>query len=296
MSVKGKQREQKLNEKFVGFASVKVVAINPTRAELNKMLGKQDNEDDKEFVYLTQDQDGNDRLRMSFWLYNEKNGKYFVHSFNITNKERQNKEKTKVQLINATCVTYWAPYLEGTEDIDEDVIPTWFKNFTNKEKEAIADKKWKRALSGEEELGTLLRSWLGRMKWSDPDAEVLVDTKKLFKEDYKELSSLIDGDYDTSFVALIGVRTDDTDSTKKYQQVYGKSFLPEGFMRYIEKGNKFPSDYSKKTWNRFKDEVEGDYGFNGYTELVPLTDYDESKDISGSKATKATPLPTSGEY
>lgn len=312
MAVKGKQKEQKefVKELFVGFTTVKVVAINPDRDEVNKLVGKESSDEDKPLTYLGNDQEGNDRLRMAFWLEDLNTGKLFVHSFNLTNKERKNKEGDKVQLVNSTCTTTWAPFVkkgdEVTDKVNESVIQDWFLNFTDKEKTVLGPKKWRKALSGEEELATLLRSWLGRMSWMDPETEVMVDTKKLFKENYKELRELISLDekgnfspdgYDTPFVILVGVKTDEDDNTKKYQHVWGKGFLPNGFMKYINNGNKFPTDYAKKMWKKFVEEVEGDYGFDGFTELKPLTEYDVTKDISGSPKTgQEIPTPTSSDY
>lgn len=312
MAVKGKQREQKefVKELFVGFTAVKVAAVNPNRDELNKLLGKEASPEDKEIVYLGSDQEGNDRLRLAFWLQDVKTNKLFVHSFNLTNKERKNKDGDKVQIVNSTCGTTWVPYIKKGDDItdkvDESVIPDWFSNFTTKEKEVLGPKKWRKALAGEEELATLLRSWLGRLDFMDTGTEVMVDTKKLFKENYKEIRELIsldeNGEFstdgiDTPFVVLLGVRTDEDDSTKKYQQVWSKAFLPNSFMKYINNGNKFPTEYSKKIWKKFSDEVGGEYGFNGYTELVPIAEYDETKDISGGvKSGQEAPAPTDSNY
>lgn len=324
MAVKGKQKEQKefANKQFVGFTAVKVVAVNPSREELNKILGKDDTPEDKPITYLGQDPDGNDRLRMLFVLRDDKNDHTFFHSFNLTNKVRKNKEGDKCQIVNSTCSTSWAPLIKEvdkkgkpivdedgknvyTNNVDESLIPSWFVNFTNKDKEVIGSKKWRPALSGEEELVTLLRSWLGRLDFMDPETEVFVDTTSLFKENFKELRGLISldeegkfttGGLDTEFVVLLGVKTDEEDVTKKYQQVWSKAFLPAGFMKYINNGMKFPTDYSKKIFKKFKEEVEGEYGFNGYTELVPLTEYDEAKDLAGSSATSKEITSTSAEY
>lgn len=312
MAVKGKQREQKefAKELHVGFTTVKVVSVNPTREELNELLGKESSDEDKEIVYTGSDNEGNDRVRLAFWLQDVNSGKLFCYSFNLTNKERKNKDGDKCQIVNSTCSTTWVPFVKKGDDItnkiDESVIPDWFLNFTNKEKEVLGSKKFRKALAGEEELATLLRSWLGRLNFMDPETEVMVDTSKLFKQNYKELRELIsldsDGEFgedglDTPFVALLGVKTDEDDSTKKYQQVWGKSFLPNSFMKYINNGNKFPTEYTKKIWNRFKEEVTGDYGFDGFTELVPITPYDESKDIAGSAKTAVVESePDSSDY
>lgn len=311
MAVKGKQKEQKefVKKFYVGFTEVKVVAVNPSREEINKLVGKEDSPDDKEMVYLGEDQENNARLRLCFWLKDVKTGELFPYSFNLTNKERRNKDKNKVQIINSTCGTTWVPVDENGK-VDESAIPNWFINFTDREGQITGEKKWRKALAGEEELGTLLRSWLGKLNFMDAETEVMVDTKKLFSENYKELRELISLDekfeftgegYDVPFVVLLGVKTDEDDNTKKYQQVWGKGFLSNSFMKYINNGGdngpKFSSDYTKKIWKKFKDEVTGDYGFDGYTELVALKEYDESADISGGKKTaKEAPAPTSSDY
>lgn len=325
MAVKGKQREQKefVKELFVGFTAVKVVTVNPNLVELNKLLGREAAPDQKEPVYTGTDDEGNNRLRLAFWLKDIKSGKLFVHSFNLTNKERKNKDGDKCQLVNSTCSTSWAPLIkkldkkgvvvlndEGkavcTDKVDETVIQDWFLNFTTKEKEVLGPKKWRKALAGEEELATLLRSWLGRLDFMDIETEVFVDTKKLFKEDYKELRELIslnnEGEFDaegidTPFVILLGVRTDEDDPTKKYQQVWSKAFLPNSFMKYINNGLKFPTDYAKKVWKKFSDEATGEYGFDAQTELAAITEYDETKHIAGgTKAAVEAPAPTDSNY
>jgi hypothetical protein len=288
--IKGKEKQEiSAVTRYVGFTAVQVRAINPTKKEVNKLLGKEDEDDDKELVYLSSDQEGNDRLRLAFWLYDEKLDKYFVQSFNITKKERVSKLGDKNQYINSVGMTAWVD--------DEANLPAWFTHFLDKEKEEIGDKEFRKAYVGEEELAGIVRAWLGKISWNDPDTNVMIDVNKLFKEDYSELTSQIGGDFDTPFVVLLGVRTDENDSDKHYQQVYGKSFLPKGFMGYIEK-NKFPTDYTKKVWKRFVEEVEGEYGFtNTYFELVPITEYDSTKDVAASKTANAGDVtPVNAKY
>lgn len=286
--MKGKQKQELVNTKHVGFTSVEVRAINPTRKQVNKLLGKEDAEDDKDLTYLSDDKEGNPRIRLSFWLYDKNLDKYFIHSFNITKKERVSNAGDKTQYINSVGMTAWSD--------DESNLPNWFTHFLNKEKEEVGKKEYRKALMGEEELGNLLRSWLGRMSWNDPETNALIDVNKLFKEDYSELIEQINGDYDTPFVVLLGVRTDESDPQKTYQQVYGKSFLPNGFLGYITK-NKFPTDYTKKVWQRFTDEVNGEYGFNDcYFELVPVTEYDPSKDVASAKGARPEVTAVNAKY
>lgn len=282
--VKGNQREDRDNNgKFVGFTTVVVKAINPTREELNKLLGTQSEEEKPEFEYLSTDGDGNKRVRLSFWLHDEERNKYFVYSFLVTNKIEASKDGQKFRFLNSTCNTTWGD--------EEKNLPEWFRKFTSKKDtdgnyDVLGDKVVRKALLGENDLQTILRSWLGRLTWTDTNCEVLIDTNKLFSGNYGELRELIEGSYNSPFIILVGVRTDKEDSTKQYQQVCGKAFLPKDMMKYIQKGNKFPSDYAKRIWDKFEKEVTGDYGFSAYFELVPLTDYDSTKDIAVSETTK----------
>src|SRR5688572_15799849 len=110
MAFKGKAKEKReFSDRilYTGFASVRVAAINPTRAELNKLLGNEGEvgEDKEEFKYLDEDKDGNTRLRLAFWLYDEENEKYFVQGITLTDEERKSKDGKKVQIINSTCGT-----------------------------------------------------------------------------------------------------------------------------------------------------------------------------------------------
>lgn len=294
MALKGKAKEKKefgARELFVGFASVRVAAINPTRAELAKLLGSEGGEEKDEFKYLDEDKDGNTRLRLAFWLYDEENDKYFVQGITLTDEERKSKDGKKVQIINSTCGTSWVPFQENakgelTDEAEESLIQDWFLQFTDKDKNVIGKKRWRKALRGEEELGIFLRTWLN-MQWNDPDTEVMVDTKKLFQENLKELRSMIGSEeFSNQFVILTGVRTSEEDPTKKYQEIFKKAYLPAGFMRYIKAGNKMPSEYTKKAWKKFTDEVKDQYGFTCFHKLKPLEVYNEKDDPAGTNAGK----------
>ncbi len=286
--IKGKEREQGSSTKYVGFTRVTVKAINPTRSELNKLLGKEEGEDDKEINYLTQDQAGNNRIRLSFWLHDSKLDKYFVHSFNLTDKPRKSKDGVKNQYVNNSCITAWS-------DV-EDNLPDWFTHFLDKGKNKITSKEYREALLGEEELVTLLHTWLGKMIWTETQSSVMIDTKALLNEDYSELRSLIGSSYVTPFVILTGVRTDENDPSKQYQQVYGKQFLPNGYMDYIERGFKFPNTYNQKQWDKFEATVNGDYGFNSFFELEPIKAYDPTKDPATFETNKVEVTPTNPKF
>lgn len=289
--VKGDQKAktgESRNEKFYGFTSVEVRAVNPTRMELNKLLGKEDEDDDKPLTYTGQDNDGNDRVRLTFWLYSDSLDKYFVHSFNLTNKERLSKDGNKNQWINNVCTTTWSD--------SEANLPAWFTKFQDKERNDVGDKVYRKALLGEEELAIFMRAWLGQLNFNSPSANAQFDPKKLLAEDYSELREHIGGVFSKPFVVLLGVRTDENDSTKQYQQVYGKAFLPNGFMEHLKKSFKGSSDYVNKIWKRFETEVKGEYGFTSFFDLIPAQVYDPASDVAAATKTKADITPVNNKY
>lgn len=303
--IKGEQREQKESKGkklYVGLGPVELAAFNPSKTEINKLTGKEDDDEDRPIEYLGEDKEGNQRLRLAFWLksLSDVTDKHFVHSFNLTNKVRTNKNGDKVQVINQTLNTTWVPLKvdkkgEVTDEPDFSLLPNWFVTFTDKEGNEIGKKKYRAALLGEEELATLLRAWLS-INWNHPEAEVMIDTKKLFSEDYSEIRDMIGTALTKSFTATLGVRTDENDSTKQYQQVYGKAFLPKGFTEHLEKNFKGSSDYIKRVWAKFEDEIQGEYGFSSHYILEPIQEYDPKKDVAQAPGTRADVTPMNSKF
>lgn len=283
-----KVKEQKKGTgKFTGLSLFKVKAINPTRKELNKLLGKEDEGED-EIEYLYTNRDNKNAVRLSFWLYSENLKRYFVHTISIVDEVRKSAEGLKTQYINDVCFTSWADAPENLQD--------WFVNFLDKDKKPISSKTYREALVGEEELAALMRNWISA-KWSDPETSVIVDMKRLFKGDFSELQKIIGSGVDTKFVGLLGVRTDSSDIKKQYQHVYGKSFLPGTMWNDIVNGFKFTNSYTTQTWDKFDKKVNnGQYGFNCFFEMKPATEYDPADDISLSEDTKVKVAPDTSDY
>lgn len=307
MAVSGDVKSNNEVKKYIGFTQVKVIAVNPTRSELNRILGKEDSEDDKPIEYVGEDKEHNTRVRLSFWLQEDKKldadekAKLFVYSFNITDKARISKDELKTQYINNVAITSWTAFEvdedgKPTEVVDESLFPTWFTNYIDKDGNDLGEKVYRQAKVGEEELAILLRSWLGKVNFSKPNGNITIDPDRLLKEDFDELKELITSSYSTPFVILTGVRTDENDATKQYQQVYGKGFLPNGFMQYINDGLKFTTDFAKKAWTKFERDVTGEYGFDAYFDLVPLKEYDAEEDVAQSSTTKKEVTKTDANY
>lgn len=284
--VTGKQKEQKefIKEFYVGLTEVKVAAVSPTLAERCEMFGVDVDSSKSEPKYVDKDDKGNDRVRLDFWFKDVKTGKFFNQAMFLVNSPSMSKDGKKVEVINSTCNASYVPFIEGTQEPDTSLLLDWVKSFIDKKSgQVLGEKKIRVALEGEKNIGEFMQTWLGRLNFKDPDTEVLIDTKKLFNGDFSEFNSLIDSDYDTTFTVLLGVETDD-DGNKKQKIWY--QYLPNGFMKYINNGMKFPSDYAKNKWEEFSSKVTGQYGFKGFTELVPLKVYNEKEDVSAGNETK----------
>ncbi len=290
MAVKGSIKADVALQDFtksVGFAQFNVVAVNPSRDELNKLLGKENKEDDKEIEYLSEDDDGNKRVRLTFWLKDPKTDKLDTHSILLTNKERTNKDGDNFMFVNQVMDTWWAD--------DEANLPDYFTNFIDKKtKQVKGEKRVRKAIMGEDDFGMFVKAWLNRIGYNDPAADLAFDYKKLFKGNVKELRDLIGSEFTldkvgnpSPFIGLMGVRTDK--NGKQYQQIFPKAFLPGDYMKYINMGFKFPDDYKRNVYARFLKAVESpdnpDYAFSAYYELCPRTDYDVEKDMAASDET-----------
>ena len=200
---------------------------------------------------------------------------------------RKSADGLKTQFVNNTCLTSWA---------DEEVnLQDWFVNFMNRDKKVIAGKIVREAKVGEEELVSLLRTWL-KAPWSDIETSILLNMEDLFSGDFSELKSLLGSGLESEIIILLGVRTDESDSTKQYQQIYSKSYLPGSMWSGILNGFTFNNDYTRKAWERFDESANGSYGFNSYFEMIPVVEYDPTKDVMSSEKTKVDITPTNSKF
>lgn len=288
MSVKGEKKQESLEfSKSVGLAAFKVVAINPTRQQLNKLLNKEAKEDEEELEYLGQDNEGIKKVKLTIWLEEERTGKYFSHTLSLIDKIMTSK-KGKIQYINSVLDT---AYVDDTDNLQ-----SFFTHFLNKEKKPIGEKEYRKALIGEESLGLFMKAWLGKLNFNHTTTAVDIDPKKLIKGNFKEMQSLIeDEDFTTKFVGLLGVKTDDNDDTKQYQVIYKGAYLPYQMMKHINNGIVFPNEYTKNSWKRFVEKVSGEYGFKAFYKLEPMSNYDKSEDLAFGGQVKE-PSATGSDY
>lgn len=277
-TIGGKKRESSGEgnfKKFVGLFEAKVIAINPSAEEYKEVLGMELKEDSKALEYLgTSREDDNTTLRVDVWMEEIKNGDKFKATFFLENKEKENKEGTKLQYINNIGVCSWAE--------DPSHLPEWF-----------VKREYRPAFVGEEELYNFLRTWLGNLDYRDAETTLELDWKKIMKGNVKDIKNQIDGEWSTNVVALATIKTVIKDEeTKEYQSVYTKAFLPAYTLKQfrlvdynkIDVQDRLRSKSSKdlKPHERFVKDVVGEYGCKDFFILKDLKEYDANESLVAS--------------
>lgn len=277
--ISGSKREsvQKDFSKKVGLFEAKVLTINPDAEEYKDKLGFELKEDSKALDYLSESDEGNKKLRVDVWLEDVKTTEKFKVSFFLEDKEKENKEGTKKQYINAVGVCSWAD--------DPNNLPSWFSN-----------REYRVANVGEEELYTFLRTWLGNLDYRDAETTLQLEWKKLMKGNVKDLRDQIEGEFCTNIVALATVKSVTVDNdVKEYQGVYNKAFLPAYTLKQfrlidysdskILAGLRTKKSKDLKPHERFVINITGEYGCKDFYILKDLKDYSSADNFAASDKT-----------
>jgi hypothetical protein len=277
MNIGGKKREtSQFTEtvKKVGLFEAKVIAINPTPEEYKDILGIELKEDSKATEYLGESNDGNTTLRVDVWLEDVKSSEKLKVNFYLEDKEKENKDQTKKQYINNVGTCSWAD--------DPNNLPKWF-----------ADREYRIAFVGEEELYNFLKTWLGELDYRDAETTLQLEWKKVMKGNLKDLKSQIGGEYCTNFVSLATIKTViKEDDTKEYQSVYNKAFLPSYTMKQFRlidfskqevlSGLRAKKSKDLKPHERFVLNITGEYGCKDFYTFKDLKDYNPEDNLVSS--------------
>lgn len=275
-------------KRYIGVAPVFVLAVNPSKSELEKLYNTQ-LENDPE--YLSEVEVGEDKhkvqnVRLDFIVKTDAEkcgGIEFTTkaSFFIRNEYRYNKDQTKVQVIDKYGRTAWVTI----EQAKAHEIPVY------KNGPANIDKDYRPAYHGEEELTKFIKAYLGIpnvMKYVN-NTWVMVDNPEdcearlegiaeYFKGNFKELRDVIALQPNNKVKILFGVKT--TDDNKQYQAIYNQMFLKN-----------VTTDYSKLDENLQERKAAGIYPTTEFT-VCDLKEYNvESTDLSNSGASGNMPFP-----
>lgn len=276
-SIGGKKREVTALPEFkkkVGLFEATVVAINPTAEEFKDLLNIDLKEDSRQTEYLGKSQEGNTTLRVDVWLEDVKSKDRFKVNFYLEDKPRENKDGTKKQYINAVGACTWAD--------DPNNLPEWFAN-----------RDYRVAYMGEEDLYSFLRIWLGNLDYRDAETTLQIDWKKLMKGNVKDMKEQVGGELATTFVAMATIKTViKDDESKEYQSVYNKAFLPayslknfrlidynDAKLQSVLRGKK-PKEL--KPVERFVANITGEYGCKEFYIFKDLKEYDADENLVAS--------------
>jgi hypothetical protein len=277
-SIGGKKRENTGGGDFskkVGLFEANVIAINPSLEEFKDKLGMDLKEDSKAAEYLGETRDGNNYLRVDFWLQRVNQDEKYKVSFFLEDKERENKDGTKKQYINSIGMCSWAA--------DENDLAEWFTK----------GRDYRVAYVGEEDFYNFLRTWLSELDYRDAKTVLQIEWKKLMRGNIKDLRDQVNGEYDKSIVALATVIVKERDGeSKEYQGIYSKAFVG-GYalkqFRLVDYSNpktqeslknKKPRDL--KAHEKFVLNIIGEYGCKDYYILKDIQDYNPDDNLVAS--------------
>jgi len=258
MALTGKVKENKGNfSKYVGLFTANVVAVNPSKDELGKLLNTTI-EKDIEYTGVN-DQTGAKKLTLSFWLKEEHKGNLFNVRFNIEDTVVESKTG-KTQFINNIGTTSYAE--------DKSKVPDFL---TQNGRDIRPAKK------GEELLYKFLRAWLSNLNYEDESTELSMNWKQLISGKTTEIREAIENFKSQTVCCMATVRT--ADDGKEYQAVYSYEFLPSYAMDCFNGTAK--KQYAAVT--RFISKVtDPEYGCKDFYELKPLTEYDPQRNVVAS--------------
>ena len=212
-------------KRYVGVAPVKIVAINPTKTELEKIYNTTL---DKEPEYLgSNEKDGKSVpfVRVDFIVATDPTKSDIEMttkaSFFVRKQFMINREGTKVKVIDKYARTAWVTQ----EEFKNHLVPTYANG------PARIDNNYRMLYQGEEELITFVKNYLGIV-----DVDEFVDgtwvmrknpenyeagfnnIENWFKGDISEIKSAINMMPNNYVKMLFGVRT--TDEGREYQDVF----------------------------------------------------------------------------
>lgn len=219
---------------YVGYTPVKVLAVNPTKEELEKYFGPQQNEPNYMGNAVVNGKDV-PQVRIEFILEAKKPGTndnfYLRLSFFLNKGYATNKLNTKVQVID----TYGRKTWVTNDDAANHRIPVFGNG-----QQARIDKNYRPLIIGEDRLIMFIRALFclnDPEKW-DPNVNgyvarvgedlarcegILDNTKDFFKGDLTELKNAIKMAENNTVYVMLGVRTGN--DGRQFQTVYNSMFV-----------------------------------------------------------------------
>ena len=230
---------------FIGIGSSYIVAVNPTKAELEKLYGRSIDKDPEYVGSVEVDGKTIPQVRLDFICkpdpekYLDANNQpidVLTHTTIFLRKQyKYGKNSGKYQIIDAYGRTAWAT----KEDIDQNIIPIYSNG-----KPANISKEYIPAYEGLEELTKLIRAYLNIPiveKWENGRIAGLIDNpaeaevmpehiEDYFKGDFSELKEIFGYQPNNKVKIAYGVKT--MEDGRQVQAVYTKMFLKNSVSNY----------------------------------------------------------------
>lgn len=240
MAVKvGKESVEGAFKMYKGMAAFNIVAVNPTKAELEALTGR-DIENEPEYVGKTDE--GKEQVRVVFYAETAPEAKLnngikllIPISFMLTKDFKIGQTSGKYQIIDKFGRTAWAT----KEELQSKSIPQYSSGPAN------ISTDYRPAWQGEEFLIDFLIQWLNIpspavykdkvwvMKENTEDSEVSLDMEALFKGNVKELKELVTLAAAYTVKGAVGIRTvDNENGTRQYQAVFTRKFAKNAVTDY----------------------------------------------------------------
>jgi len=269
-------------KRYIGVAPVKVLATNPTKAELEAIYNTTL---DKDIEYIgTQNVEGTNvpYARIDFIVKTDAEKCDGIEmttkvSYFLRKEHRYNRDKSKVQVIDKYGRTAWVT----KEQFNNHEIPQYSNGPAN------LDSGYRATYVGEEDLTNFIKTYLNIPsvqryidgKWvmvdNPSECEARLDgIDKFFAGDFKELKEIMSYQPNNKVKVLFGVRT--AEDGKQYQAAYTQMVLRNGV-----------TDYSKLDKDLQERKNAGAYSTTDF-EVKPLHEYNvESTPVEDLPAAEA---------
>ena len=254
-------------KRYIGVAPVKVLAVNPTKSEQEKLYNTTLDKDPEYVGNVNVNGKDVQNVRISFVVKTDEEKCGIDMTTNVTfflqNAPRMGSQSGKYQIIDKYGRTAWAT----EEDIKAKQIPVYSNG-----KPANIDIDYRQAYVGEEELTNFIKNYLnipnvqkyvdGEWKLVDNPSECEARLDKIadyFKGNFAELKSIISLQPNNKIKVMFGVRT--SEDGKEYQAVYTRMTLKNGV-----------SDYSRLDKDLQEAKQNGAYSTTEFS-VCPIKEY-----------------------
>ena len=254
-------------KRYIGVAPVRILAVNPTKSEQEKLYNTTLDKDPEYVGNVNVNGKDVQNVRISFVVKTDEEKCGIDMTTNVTfflqNAPRMGSQSGKYQIIDKYGRTAWAT----EEDIKAKQIPVYSNG-----KPANIDADYRQAYVGEEELTNFIKNYLnipnvqkyvdGEWKLVDNPSECEARLDKIadyFKGNFAELKSIISLQPNNKIKVMFGVRT--SEDGKEYQAVYTRMTLKNGV-----------SDYSRLDKDLQEAKQNGAYSTTEFS-VCPIKEY-----------------------